>query len=406
MKPAQSQSIIYITRDIERSSGYFLSTPTVHSISNNSSFAKLLAVTYPDRIFLIDEQKILDTHELLEHHKTLKLLKSFDKPLILAFKNTSLIEKWCDEHGYTLLNPSSKLASSIEEKITQLETLKDIVELMPRYEKKTIEEINWFNIPFVLQFNHSHTGSGTVHIDSEKTLNELKEKYPKREARITPFIKGPIFTSNIVVGKNETMLGNMSYQITGIKPFTDLEFATIGNDWGAPYRMCNESELEAYEMMAEEVADTLRGLGWKGLFGIDVIWSTVEKRWYLIEINARQPASASYESELQFKAKNNDEGITILEAHLKALQDEDLSEYSLIKISDGAQIIQRVTKEMIWQKQIEPIVEQLAQKNFKVITYQNTNHNSDLLRIQSETSIIEKDGEFTEVGKEIRKILS
>lgn len=402
----QTQQIIYVTRDIERASGYLLSTPSVQIISNNSPFAKSLQTKYPNRIFLIGENQILDTHELLQHPETLEILKNFKKPSILVFKNTSLIEKWCSDHRHTLLNPSSKLASSMEEKITQLETLKEIKELMPRYVKKTIEEIQWFDEEFILQFNHSHTGSGTIHIDSEKTLQELKEKYPKREARIAPFIAGPIFTSNVVVEKNTTIAGNISYQITGIKPFTDSAFATIGNDWGAPYRILNESERAAYDLMTEEIADTLRKLGWKGLFGIDAIWSTKEKRWYLIEINARQPASASYESELQYKIKQSDDTITILEAHLKALQDESLEDYSLIKISDGAQIIQRVTHEINSIKQLETTIEKLKINNLQVVAYENTEHNSDLLRIQSDKSIIETDGEFTNVGKEIKDIIS
>ncbi len=406
MSKINTNSIFYITRDIERAAGYFLNTPAVHSISNNSPFAKSLQAQYPKQIFLIDEKETLDTRELLEHPETTTILKNCDTPKILVFKNTSLIEKWCKEHGHTLLNPSSALASSIEEKITQLAKLRDFYELMPRYEQKMVGEITWFNEPFILQFNRSHTGNGTIHVTSEAILNELKEKFPKRECRITEFIEGPVFTSNIVVAKDAIIPGNISYQITGYPPFTDLKFATIGNDWGAPYRILNESERTAYDMMAMEIGDVLREIGWNGLFGIDAIWSTERKRWYLIEINARQPASASYESELQFKAKQNKQSITILEAHLKALCDESLENHTLIKISDGAQIIQRVTEKTNSLEKLENKIQKLEQYNFKVISYENTEHNSDLLRIQSDTSIIEVDGEFTDIGKQIKSILN
>lgn len=406
MEKHPSKPTLYITRESERASAYLLSTVDVHIISNETAFAKTLKKAYPKRIFLIAGEKLYDTHELLNHPNTQIIIKQFIDPSILVFKNTPLIEKWCEENKYSLLNPSSKTAASIEEKLTQLQTLKDLLELMPRYEKKTIGEIGWFGTPFILQFNHSHTGSGTIRIDSEKTLQKLKEKFPKRDARIAPFITGPIFTSNIVVGKNQTIRGNISYQITGISPFTDLQFATIGNDWGAPYRILNESERSAYDSMAEEVADTLRKLEWKGLFGIDAIWSTEEKRWYLIEINARQPASATYESELQYAIKNNDEGITILEAHLKALYDEPLNEYTLIKISDGAQIIQRVTEKITSIEQLKTAREKLKAENLHTIPYENTAYNSDLLRIQSNQSIIETEGKFTNIGEKIKSHLT
>lgn len=397
--------LVYVTRDIERALGG-LTIPTFFIISNDSVFAKSIKKIHDERVTLITHLNTLSTHELLEHDETIRILGKIKNPEIVVFKNTSKIEKWCNERGYTLLNPASKLASSIEEKITQLETLKDILEFMPKYEIKTIGEMSWMGIPFVLQFNHSHTGNGTIYIDSKELLDGLKEKFQHRKARIAPFIAGPIFTSNIVVGKNTTLRGNISYQITGLRPFTDVQFATIGNDWGAPYRILNESERASYDHMAKEIAQTLRNLGWKGLFGIDAIWSSEQKRWYLIEINARQPASASYESKLQSQIKQDEETITVLEAHIRALRGETLDGYSMIKISNGAQIIQRVTTEVVWHKQVKEKIQKLEEKKWYVIPYNNTEHNSDLLRIQSETSMIETHNEFTDQGKEICAILN
>ncbi len=403
--------IIYITRDIERALGC-LTTPSVSIISNDSDFAKSIKERYPKQIFLIEDNKTLDTYELLEHPKTTEVLSHLTNPQILVFKNTSRIEKWCATNNYPLLNPPAKLAASLEEKLTQLETLDDLIELMPRYKKKTIEDLHWFREPYIIQFNHSHTGSGTVLIDSEEKLDELKKVFAKRECRIAPFISGPIFTSNIVVGIDAILTGNMSYQITGLQPFTDETFATIGNDWGAPYSILNDSERAEYELISREIAKKLQSLRWKGLFGIDAIWSTQEKRWYVIEINARQPASASYESMLQKNTNSQPSNLTILEAHLKALQGESLKEYSLTKITDGAQIIHRVTKKITSPEQAAHMLQKLDELRFEtwntkkltIIPYENTSHNSDLLRIQSEKSIIHGD-EFTEVGEKILKII-
>ncbi len=406
------KSIIYVTRDIERAMGC-LTMPSVSIISNDSDFAKSIKERYPGRIFLIQDKKTLDTYELLEHPKTAEILSNLTDPQILVFKNTSRIEKWCAKNSYPLLNPPAKLAASLEEKLTQLETLDDLAELMPRYKKKTIEDLHWFGETYIIQFNHSHTGSGTVLIDSEEKLDELKKVFEKRECRIAPFISGPIFTSNIVVGIDVVLTGNMSYQITGLQPFTDEIFATIGNDWGAPYSILNDSERAEYELISREIAKKLQSLGWKGLFGIDAIWSTQEKRWYVIEINARQPASASYESMLQKNTNSQTSNLTILEAHLKTLQGKPLKEYSLTRITDGAQIIHRVTKKITSPEQAKNIVQKLDELRFEawdakkltVIPYKNTTHNSDLIRIQSEKSIIHGD-EFTEVGEKIKSILN
>ena len=62
-------------------------------------------------------------------------------------------------------------------------------------------------------------------------------------------------------------------------------------------------------------------------------------RLFLIEINARQPQSATFESQLQQRQAPS--AITIFEAHLAALLGLELSQMSLIEIQSGAQIIDR-----------------------------------------------------------------
>ena len=95
--------------------------------------------------------------------------------------------------------------------------------------------------------------------------------------------------------------------------------------------------------------------GWKGLFGIDVIYDEERDQFKLIEINARQPASTTYESQLQARFRGHGlVGATIFEAHLAALTGSTRSDLVQIKvgpwqekqieINDGAQIVQRVTK--------------------------------------------------------------
>ena len=93
--------------------------------------------------------------------------------------------------------------------------------------------------------------------------------------------------------------------------------------------------------------------------------------------------------------------VTTFEAHLMALLDTDLKNKKLIEIKDGAQIIQRVTKKYeIRDKKYKKL-----KKYFNIIEYNNTEPNSDLLRIQSQTGIMKKHNEFNETGKKIVDIL-
>ncbi len=360
-------SIIYITKDRERAEG-MLESSTYSILSGDGSS---------------------DTLELLSG------VKNIGESSILVFKNTKQIEEIAKKNNWNLLNPSAELAEKIENKITQVEWLGELARLLPPHSVMLTKDIK--NIPCVVQWAHSHTGEGTLHIQNENSLKEIQARFPDREARVTEYIKGPMFTVNIVVAKDKILVGNISYQITGLAPFTDNPFSTIGNDWSVPPTILTESHLVDFHNISSLIGKKLQDDGWKGLFGIDVIYDEERDKLFLIEINARQPASTTYESQLQMKAREKGvAGMTTFEAHLSALTDKDVD--SLIVINDGAQIIQRVTASV---KKIN--TESLQKAGYKVMEYKNTKLNSDLVRIQSERGIMETHNKFNGRGKEIEK---
>ncbi len=256
--------------------------------------------------------------------ETLDLLKKvLPGTNVVVFKNNPAIERYCKENGIILLNPPAELSEKIENKITQISFLGELASLLPKHSIQKVKDITW-PTPYILQWAHSHTGEGTLYIED---ISEIKSKFPERECRITTYIEGKTFTVNIVVG-NTIEVGNISEQITGLAPYTDNRFASVGNDWSVA------SPKEEITAMALKVGEKMKAAGWKGLFGIDVVFAD---RLYLIEINARQPASATYESTLQ---KTN----TVFENHIKALLGEPLHKHTMI--TTGRQIIDRRT--MTW----------------------------------------------------------
>jgi predicted ATP-grasp superfamily ATP-dependent carboligase len=362
-------SIIYITKDRERALGK----------PEDSTYS------------IISGDGSIDTLELLSN------IKKIEEASILVFKNTKQIEEVAKEKGWVLLNPSAELAERIENKITQVEWLGELKKLLPPHEIIKTKDIN--KTDCVVQWAHSHTGEGTMHIKNELELKELKSKFGERDARVTEYIKGPMFTANIVVAKNKVLIGNISYQITGISPFTDNPFSTIGNDWSVPFTILTEKLVEEFNNIASEIGNRKKDSGWKGLFGIDVIYDEERDELFLIEINARQPASTTYESQLQMKAREKGVvGMTTFEAHLSALTGEDVD--SLVVINDGAQIIQRVTANL---KKVD--TEALKKLGYNVIEYNNIKINNDLIRIQSERGIMEAHNKFNRRGKEIEEIV-
>jgi formate-dependent phosphoribosylglycinamide formyltransferase (GAR transformylase) len=281
---------------------------------------------------------------------------------------------------------------------------------MPEYRVCPAKELVWQKKPLVVQWAHGHSGDGTVLVNSQADLDAIQKKFPERPAKASSLIIGPSFTLNVVVESPERAkgegihIGNISCQLTGIAPFTDNIFTTVGNDWSISHDLLSEEELEEAMALARKMAMKMRESGWKGLFGLDIMRDKERGRLYLIEINARQPASVAFESQIQESNRARGlPGLTIFEAHVKALLGEPVDR-PIIPVNDGAQVIQRVTAKV---KVIpEDVAGSLELAGYKVIAYPNTGYNDDLLRIQSEKGIMENYGKLNARGTEIADIIS
>lgn len=396
--------IIYVARDIERTLGLSLDRQDYYIISNYSDFGKDIAEKHKN-VLLIKGDEPKDTHALLADSEVQKCIEKIGenyteeeklkKINILVFKNTPQIERVCEERGWYLLNPPSSLSNKIEEKISQVEWLGDLARHLPPHEIKMCKEVEWTGEKKIMQFNRAHTGLGTMLIDSKEALSAIQNTYPNRPVRMTAYINGPMFTLNAVVGKDAVHLGNISYQITGLKPFTDRPFATIGNDWGVVRDLLSMEDEHTIEMIARDVGKRMRQDGWRGLFGIDAVCEQGTGKIYLIEINARQPASASFESVLQIFA--NALSDTIFECHIRALLNEPIGHIHTSKITSGAQVVQRVTEDIT--KLARPTC--YKEPTFQYISYTNTKPGSDLLRVQSKAQVLSGHGEWNAHGNEL-----
>ncbi|HUD03918.1 MAG TPA: ATP-grasp domain-containing protein, partial [Candidatus Paceibacterota bacterium] len=250
-------------------------------------------------------------------------------------------------------------------------------------------------------FNHAHTGEGTKIIKNAGELSELARLFPNRPARVSQYIDGPVFTLNAVVTEKETSCGNISYQITGLSQFTDNPFSTIGNDWALPHKILSEKEREEIRGIAQACGARMKKDGWQGLFGIDLIYDTKNKKIFLLEINARQPASTTCESILQ-KMSGTDK--TIFESHISSLLGLQATSYKLQAIKNGAQILMR--KKSNQRIDIKKARAKLESAGFSVIPYENEVLNKELLRIRSDKGIMKSHEKLNSVGEAIASLIS
>ncbi len=399
MAELTAKTTIYIARDLERALGPQNACPSFFIITNSTPFAKEMAKNNPN-IVTIPSLELLDTPELLVHPATKEFIAKHPNPHLVVFKNLRIIEKICAEHGWKLLNPSATLSQQIEEKISQVEWLGELKKFLPPHHIDILSQVKFSGEPFILQFNRAHTGGGTFLIKDQSTLTALATKFPNRPVRATSYIKGNMLTSNNIVTNTDVIVGNINYQITGLTPFAKLLFATIGNDWALPKKLLSPEQTEKYHDMVTAIGEKLRASGWRGLFGVDVILADTGEL-YLIEINARQPASTTYESVLQEKARVNDQEYTTFSAHLAALAHEPIDPKSYITIADGAQIILRQTEPNISAEKINTLATELTAAGFHCIAYANRELGADLLRIQSPHGLMAAPNTFNDAGGRI-----
>jgi len=406
----QKETIVYITREIERALGM---KPNEHFriISNRTEYGEKIRKEFPRFVTLIKEdgKDSSGTGDLMKHPDTRRTIDEItaeknSKPYVMVFKNTIRIEPIAKEFGWTLINPLAEASEKVENKISQIRWLGELEHYLPSHRIEYMKNVKFADKPFIIQWAHGHTGGGTILIDNENALNDLKVRFPERRARVTQYIDGPSFTVNVIVTPDRIIQSNPSYQITGMKPFTDSVFSTIGNDWGFAHKTLSQQDIIWLNDIITALGKKMQKEFWKGLFGIDVIKDMSTGKLYLIEVNARQPASTTYESNIQeaLRASGNT-GITTMEAHTDALLGKPVTG-ELIRINDGSQIIQRVTKDK--SAVDKNVISSLSEIGLNVINYENKDFNSDLLRIQSKTSIIEEHNKLNDLGQKISNILS
>lgn len=380
-KKLGKQRLFYVCRDIERAiAALALGLPNFVIITNQSDLASEQKRKYPKNVVIHKSNRILSTQDLLRAPTAKKIIKNND--FIIVFKPTAQIEKICRENLWQLINPPAKLASEVEEKISQVKWLGELKKYLPLIKIDLAKDIKALGLPFILQFNRSHTGVGTYLISKPAQLRKIQKKFPNREARVSKIVYGPTITSNNAVLRGKVIVGNISYQITGLSPFTDKKFATVGNDWGLPEKILTHKQRREYELMVKQVGKKLFKSGWRGLFGTDAIIDDKTGRVYLIEVNARQPASTSFESILQ--KLTNKAGLSVFEAHLLSLFNVSVKNPKITKINSGAQIVQRITEKILKL----PKAQFHKKPDWRLIQYNNTELGSDLLRMQTAKNVM------------------
>ncbi|MBN2015528.1 ATP-grasp domain-containing protein [Candidatus Dojkabacteria bacterium] len=253
-----------------------------------------------------------NSNRLLNHERTQEYIKKNTKgqgAYLMFFKIAPNLERTSEKLNFDLLNTSSKLNRKFELKISQYKSIKSLDIRIPKTRIYKLTDTNYedlvkvFGKNIIMQFNRGHTGGGTIRIDSKIQLEELKEIFPERTVRIASYIKGIPYTLNACITKHGICWGGLSFQITGVEECTAKKDATVGNDWLLPKNLLSERTKKEIDKFTKNIGEEMQKNGFRGMFGLDIVVDDEKEEAYVIEINARQPASIPMHTKLQLKER-------------------------------------------------------------------------------------------------------
>lgn len=249
---------------------------------------------------LLDEPTVKEYIENNSEEKGKKLKRYFQ-----TFKISSAFEQRAKAYNAEILNTSSELNQKFENKISQYTELSKNGANFPKTIISKLEDIDYKKLKkelgnkFVVQFNRGHTGTGTKVINQKEEYKNLQKIFPERTARITEYVRGLPYTINACVGKMGVFAGGLNYQITGVPELAPSQGATVGNDFSFRQGIDKEIQKKIYKQV-QLIGKTMKAHGYIGLFGLDLIVQS--DKVFVIEVNARQPASVPMYTKLQLMA--------------------------------------------------------------------------------------------------------
>jgi len=133
-------------------------------------------------------------------------------------------------------------------------------------------------------------GSGVFHFATEEEYFERLPNHPDGFVGLTPFLDqaAPLNINACVYSTGEVAVFGASFQLIGVRGLTRRPFGFSGNDFGATSRIPPET-CDRLEHCAEAIGRWLFQYGYRGVFGLDVLWN--DGRLYVTEVNPRFQAS-------------------------------------------------------------------------------------------------------------------
>ena len=220
------------------------------------------------------------------------------KVVIIPFKPSAKIDAICQKLDWICASNNHQLNRNLEDKIIFNQICFD--HNLPQI-PSTVDQFNQENFlkyqakyqsQLVVQSRLGWAGKSTY---LGNTWENIKDKIPlNSQVKFSPFITGYSLLNNCCLTSKGLIQSPPALQYTGIKPFTDHPFTTVGRQWPsfAPNHI-----LEQVSRITQDFSKVLNQLKYKGFFGLDFM--VENNQVYLLECNPRLTASFAFYNEIE-----------------------------------------------------------------------------------------------------------
>lgn len=225
--------------------------------------------------------------------------------VIVPFKPSAKIEFICRQNNWICAATSHHLNRFLEDKnqfysFCQENNLPVVPSAINNFNQENFTKYQhqFQTDKLVIQTHFGWAGKSTF---SAQNWSEIKDSIsPEIKVKFSPFLTGYSLLNNCCLTSSGLIQSPPALQYTGLKPFTQNPFTTVGRQWPCLAPPEIQSQIR---ILTSNFAKLIQPLKYLGFFGLDFLVSN--NQVYLLECNPRLTASFAFYTQIEINQSLN-----------------------------------------------------------------------------------------------------
>lgn len=249
----------------------------------------------------LEKVDIPNSGKLLSHSSVINYINQTSlgkKIVIIPFKPSAKIDFICHQNNWICAANNHQINRELEDKILfsnlcQKNNLPQIPSSIDRFTKDIfIKYQKKYSTNLVIQSHFGWAGKSTF---LGTNWDDIKNKIPTNTlVKYSPFIDGYSLLNNCCLTSKGLIQSPPALQYTGLKPFTNHPFTTVGRQWPS---LSPQIVQDKIYQISQNFSKILSQMKYQGFFGLDFMVD--HDHVYLLECNPRLTASFAFYHQIE-----------------------------------------------------------------------------------------------------------